>query len=357
MNTGIIYLIQPAELVGTNRYKIGMSNCPDLDRCKNGYLKGSRYICIMECNSPLEIEKNIKDEFSKKFKLIAGKEYYEGNEQDILFSFVNIIFKNMNIIQIKNNNNDELEKDNINNINYNDINMIINNINNKYLSNNYINYLQSFDNKNDDIKYNILNLLLNYDDLKCLTKLLQCENIGTTKNTFCKSILEKNNISIIIDLINVHFNQIYKNRIIEINKYNDYAFLWRLLDIYRYNGKTIYIDDKIYTEEFIKYGILNVELWYYKYYKLHDKIKFTDELIKFIIENSVYGFLCLYKYDIERKYHNIKISDEIWEIYIEFATERINKIGLMSLYEKEIYFYKDLPSNIINKNKEFYKGI
>jgi hypothetical protein len=28
----------------------------------------------------------------------------------------------------------------------------------------------------------------------------------------------------------------------------------------------------------------------------------------------------------------------------------------MSLDEKEIYFYKDLPINIINKNREFYKG-
>ena len=146
MNTGIIYLIQPAELVGTNRYKIGMSNCPDLDRCKNGYLKGSRYICIMECNSSLEIEKNIKDEFSKKFKLIAGKEYFEGNEQDILFSFVNIIFKNNNI-QLYDNKLDgdnlKIDEDN------NDIDLIIDNINNKYLSNNYINYLQSLDNKND----------------------------------------------------------------------------------------------------------------------------------------------------------------------------------------------------------------
>lgn len=32
MNKGIIYLIQPSELVGTNRYKIGCSTKTSLDR-------------------------------------------------------------------------------------------------------------------------------------------------------------------------------------------------------------------------------------------------------------------------------------------------------------------------------------
>ena len=31
MNIGIVYLIQPAELVGINRYKVGMSNSNTLD--------------------------------------------------------------------------------------------------------------------------------------------------------------------------------------------------------------------------------------------------------------------------------------------------------------------------------------
>ena len=55
MNTGIIYLIQPAELINTGRYKVGMSYSDTLDRCKNGYLRGSRYLCIMECVKPLDV--------------------------------------------------------------------------------------------------------------------------------------------------------------------------------------------------------------------------------------------------------------------------------------------------------------
>ncbi len=60
MNKGLIYLIQPCELVGTERYKIGLTNEPNLNRCKNGYRKGSRYICIMECNEPSILEDIIK---------------------------------------------------------------------------------------------------------------------------------------------------------------------------------------------------------------------------------------------------------------------------------------------------------
>ena len=34
----------------------------------------------MYCNEPYKLERKIKDEFKKKFKLVAGKEYFEGNE-------------------------------------------------------------------------------------------------------------------------------------------------------------------------------------------------------------------------------------------------------------------------------------
>ncbi len=36
-NKGIIYLVQPTELIGTSRYKIGCSAKNDLERCKTGY--------------------------------------------------------------------------------------------------------------------------------------------------------------------------------------------------------------------------------------------------------------------------------------------------------------------------------
>ena len=94
MTKGIIYLIQPAELVNTNKYKIGCSLTPTLDRCKKGYKKGSRYLSIMECYNPFELEKNIKNEFNKHFKLIAGNEFFEGDEYIMLDLFLDIVKNN-----------------------------------------------------------------------------------------------------------------------------------------------------------------------------------------------------------------------------------------------------------------------
>jgi len=96
MNKGIIYFIQPSELIGTFRYKIGCSANNDLVRCKTGYKKGSRYLCIMECYYPFKLENIIKEYFSNNFSLIAGSEYFEGDENTMLMEFVNIVIKYIN---------------------------------------------------------------------------------------------------------------------------------------------------------------------------------------------------------------------------------------------------------------------
>jgi hypothetical protein len=88
---GIIYLIQPAELVGTERYKIGCSSKTSLERCQNGYKKGSRFLNIMECSDPFGLEKRLKDTFGRRFRLVAGKEYFEGDEEEIKREFYNVV--------------------------------------------------------------------------------------------------------------------------------------------------------------------------------------------------------------------------------------------------------------------------
>jgi hypothetical protein len=90
---GTIYLIQPAELVGTERYKIGCSAKNDLERCKKGYKKGTRFMDIRECDDPFAVEREVKNHFNIKFKLIAGKEYFEGNEMDIKKEFNDVVCK------------------------------------------------------------------------------------------------------------------------------------------------------------------------------------------------------------------------------------------------------------------------
>ena len=92
---GIIYLVQPAQLLNTNRYKIGMSNKNNLDRVKKAYLTGTKWISINEVNNPSNVEKNIIQIFKEKFTLCAGREYFEGDIKDILQEYIEILLKHM----------------------------------------------------------------------------------------------------------------------------------------------------------------------------------------------------------------------------------------------------------------------
>lgn len=97
MDIGIIYMIQPLEVVdrydkdGLSCIKIGFSNNPNLDRCTNGYKRGSKYLCIMECIKPMLLEKKIKDIFKEKFKLVHGREYFAGELCIMKQTFIDII--------------------------------------------------------------------------------------------------------------------------------------------------------------------------------------------------------------------------------------------------------------------------
>jgi len=75
---GILYFIQPAELVGTNRFKVGCSTKNDLSRVKS-YKAGTRMIMILQCENPFLLEQKVLTEF-KQFHKIAGNEYFEGDE-------------------------------------------------------------------------------------------------------------------------------------------------------------------------------------------------------------------------------------------------------------------------------------
>jgi len=91
MSKGIIYFIQPCSHVGTDRFKIGCSKNPDLDRF-NKYHKGTRFIFIMECNNPLVLGKKIKNEFNESpdINLIAGGKYYQGDENIMKKTFLHL---------------------------------------------------------------------------------------------------------------------------------------------------------------------------------------------------------------------------------------------------------------------------
>lgn len=76
---GILYFIQPAELVGTTRFKVGCSTKNDLSRVKS-YKAGTRMIMILQCDDPFLLEQKVLVEFKNQFHKIAGNEYFEGDE-------------------------------------------------------------------------------------------------------------------------------------------------------------------------------------------------------------------------------------------------------------------------------------
>ena len=88
---GLLYLIQPAELVGTQRYKIGYSKNNDITKFRKDYKKGSRFLDIYEYDRAPLLVREIRNNFNNKFKLVAGRTYYEGNETDIKKNFNAII--------------------------------------------------------------------------------------------------------------------------------------------------------------------------------------------------------------------------------------------------------------------------
>lgn len=100
----LVYLIQPLELVGTRRYKIGYSKINDLDKFRKYHKKGSRFLDIYEYDRSPLLAREIRNNFNNKFKLIAGRSYYEGNENDIKNSLSDIInnYSSANNIQATN---------------------------------------------------------------------------------------------------------------------------------------------------------------------------------------------------------------------------------------------------------------
>ncbi len=87
---GSLYLAQTEELVGTNRYKIGCSH-KQFQRILKGYRMSDRIICYHECSAPFQVEIRIKNEFKTRFKLVAGREIFEGNEEEIKQAFNDIV--------------------------------------------------------------------------------------------------------------------------------------------------------------------------------------------------------------------------------------------------------------------------
>jgi hypothetical protein len=322
MNTGLIYLIQPSELVGTERYKIGMSNNSDLVRCKNGYKKGSRYICIMECIDPLILEEHIKKLFNENFKLIAGKEYYEGNETEMLNKFITLVNEYK-----KDMNNREIYNKSIVKNNYQDKIIISKDILIKKddtdetdifhetLQNVFLKITQFY---KQNISLSIKNIT-NYNIENLSDDTLKLYN--NTINEIKIELLEEENC---IDIIN--YITLYKYTIIDTINLHFYD-----------NNKEVY-DDCIKSG---KNWHSNNSLCYY-----------TQAICDFLGQyNNNYSFLTS-----EYLYNVIKYNCEKYGYY-EIIKEKNNKYSGIVLHNKNLFRFIsniDLDYNYINKYGNFF---
>lgn len=93
---GYVYLVQPDNLIGTNRYKIGMSNCTNDSRLKS-YGKKTIIHGYFECENAIHKERELLVIFRKNFKNISGNEYFEGDINDMIIKF-NVITAGLPII-------------------------------------------------------------------------------------------------------------------------------------------------------------------------------------------------------------------------------------------------------------------
>ena len=87
---GIVYFIQPVILVGTNRYKIG---CASNMSSIVSYHSGTRVIEVIKCKDYFTIENEIIKRFKEKFITCGGKEYFQGNEEEMKKEFCEIVSK------------------------------------------------------------------------------------------------------------------------------------------------------------------------------------------------------------------------------------------------------------------------
>lgn len=80
-------------MVGSNGYKVGMSELDNLSRAKS-YGNGTRYLCILDCKDAPYVEKELLKVFHDNYACIRGNEYFEiDDELKALTLFINTVME------------------------------------------------------------------------------------------------------------------------------------------------------------------------------------------------------------------------------------------------------------------------
>jgi hypothetical protein len=89
---GVVFLIQPPELKGCNRYQIGVSS-HGADVLFRRFKPETRFISIMECENYEDVESLVLTHFRQQFQMVAGRKFFEGDEEDIREEFMSVVIK------------------------------------------------------------------------------------------------------------------------------------------------------------------------------------------------------------------------------------------------------------------------
>ena len=322
-NIGLIYLVQPSEYIGTNVYKIGYSLQENFTRLLS-YGRYTKYICNLNCENPLKLETIIIQDFSQKYRLIRGYEYFEGSEQKILNNFIELVMKyNNETYEFK-----KILKTEDDNKKYHDMISTIKSV--------FINYL-------DDIAFGGIKQLIYITDINIdigikYKKISKMDDIYSINNYECKFCCIKNYDYRLLAFL----NKIISGQTTKINE-----------------GKPL--DDKdikdIYFEENSKYSIfaqLNTNIIINdkyrcvrkkdndKFLKMHDILLGLSNNFKLIkIHNRIYDYNFVKKYipyiiiinDLSNEYYILNPDDDLI-LFMPFDKNFVN-INLWDFYDSD----------------------
>jgi hypothetical protein len=284
---GIVYLVQPEELLNTNRFKVGCSKNNDYSRLSK-YHKKCKIISIRECEKNYKkIEKKIICKFKKKYKLIAGNEYFEADKKIIENEF-NIIVTEYNIKNTNTDTDDENTDTDDENTDTDDENT-------------------DTDDENTDTDYenntNLCNCIYfndeDYYDNECVV----CRNSGKSywsKDYYGECIECGGNCYICSKKYRKKEYFLYIEDIQDLSKYLQYNFDYNEFKITCTNLSELYKgyieyfnnDNENNTDDIIEYKLFKLYIKNFKGIKLKNKntlIINNFNLIKFLKDNKLYN--------------------------------------------------------------------
>ena len=90
-----VYLVQPAVLRTSNRYKFGMATT-NIDRRIKAYKVGTKILCKYYCDNPIQIENALKITFADH--IYSGNEYIEhSDETQMITAFKEVVSRFISI--------------------------------------------------------------------------------------------------------------------------------------------------------------------------------------------------------------------------------------------------------------------